>query len=177
MKPQAGTDGIRGASPEGRRGPTVLRVAALLVLGIGYLIGARSLYQEWRLDFKWAPPTALPPEMSRNVAAIRSRMPDRSVIFYIQDPPDYWLSGLWQAALFPSRVVVVSGVGDLRSGRFAGLLAEGPRFAISAGRPPSDPGLRWSIPLSSLSGFSPSYEFGELLPGTPSADAERTPGR
>ncbi|HKA36327.1 MAG TPA: hypothetical protein VKH43_05870 [Thermoanaerobaculia bacterium] len=161
-------------------GPRWLRAALLLaaaaVFGVSVLVGVRAFRADLRLAFQSAPLFAIPPEIESQVSSLRARIPRGESLLYIgnRTPPDTWFSRLWQRAFYPTRVVIFelekSPVKlDLPSpARNAGLeelkKLYNIRYAICAGNPPTDPGLRSHSELAAIPGYPYQIWFGELSP-------------
>lgn len=119
--------------------------AAVLLVSAGVVV--REFPHEIGIVFRDAPIDIVPTQIRSNVAEIRRRAVVGGSILYVMDAPEVWYSRLWHRALYPTPLLIISAteVGgprdrDLRR-RFD------VRWALSVGRPPSDPGFVTRIAL------------------------------
>ena len=117
--------------------------------------GVRAIVFDYRVAFRDAWSTALPPRIADEIATVRMVMREDKALLLIYAGDSPWLSELWQAALYPTEVIVLpnawvspTGIAQLRS-RF------GIRYAVSIGSPPLDPGF------ARVRDIGPALELGE----------------
>lgn len=107
--------------------------------------------------------TVFSPEMREQLRIVQSKLPAGAAVLYFAAEPEPWYSRLWQRALYPKYRTVVVQPWD--QPRIAELRARyGARFALSAGKPPFDPGYLWKIDLGAVPGLKGVTWFGELNP-------------
>jgi hypothetical protein len=104
-----------------------------------------------------------PSEMYAQIATLDRLMPPGAAIFYVMPELEAWKSRMWKRALYPRPVFYVFNARELHGAEYDRVRQKYRiRFALSAGRPPLDPGYAWRTELPKLPGETDETWFGEL---------------
>jgi hypothetical protein len=138
------------------------RTLSVLVAGAALLCAVRAF--RWQLPVLKSPASSVfSPEFRAQVRAVEARLPPGASVLHVCAQQEGWFSRLWQRALYPNhRTIVVQPWDVPRLGEFRAKY--GARFAISAGKPPIDPGYLWMVDLGRIPGLPGVTWFGELRP-------------
>ena len=122
---------------------------AASVFALSLYITARRSFEDVGLIFLSAPLHIVPDGLEAQVKMVRDVVPRGSTLYFISDPAEPWLVGLWQRSLYPDYIV-------LPVQNFARREAEESRklrtkdkveYSISVGNPPANPGFQWRVEL------------------------------
>ncbi len=144
-----------------------LEAAAVLVMAASVISGGLALPREVRVAFRDAWPSVFPGQLQQQLAVVEASVPPGPALLHVSDwasdPGTGWYSRLWQRALYPRNAVVLL-MRDITPERIAELRRQyRPRYAISVGTPPIDPGFLWHRDLGVVPGSRQTW-FGELRP-------------
>jgi hypothetical protein len=135
----------------------------LTVFGLTLIAGGTSFKKTYPIIMGWAGPT-IPESMKQQVAAINAVVPEGAPVFFIQNDPDLWIPRLWQRALHPRAVFVISSAEQVKDPWYLKVKQKHSiRYAISWGTPPIDPSFIHSTKIG-LPGAEDTMVVGELAP-------------
>lgn len=106
-----------------------------------YSPGVRHVYAEGHLG---------------QVKIFKSLVP-KGYVFYVMDHPEYWQAGLWRRSLYPDNpIILVYDPALIHTQEYENLRKKLLiSYVLSAGNPPSDPGLEWKVALPDYPGSIP----------------------
>jgi hypothetical protein len=133
------------------------------ILGANVTAGALAFKKTLPVVFQWAGPT-IPDSMKEQIAVINSVVPDGAPVFFIKEGSDLWLPRVWQRALHPHPVFLITSREQLQSPEYSRFKKEySIRHAVSAGAPPIDPSFVRSRNIEPP-GTAETLLVGELAP-------------
>jgi hypothetical protein len=139
-----------------------VRIAGALLVAAQIAAFAVASRGERRLLASRRSIQAISPGQVRGVGVIRSRIPVVEPLLYVTNKRGSWLPRLWERALCPQPVAILTA-GPKLADRVADLRQSlGIRWALAAGSPPPDPGFAWHVRLPPLPGPPQEFWFGEL---------------
>jgi hypothetical protein len=140
----------------------VARTASILVALAAVVSGALAFRNE--IPRATSPAESVfSPAFREQLRIVENRVPAGAPVLHISAQPEPWFSRLWQRGLYPRNPIIVIQPWDYP--RLAELRTKyATRFAVSAGKPPLDPGFAWKVDLGAVPGLPGATWFGELAP-------------
>ncbi|MCL4793807.1 MAG: hypothetical protein KJZ84_04560 [Bryobacteraceae bacterium] len=120
-------------------------LALFVVTSVGFF--ARKAANEVRTVTLWAPRSVVPPDVRKQIAVIRSKIPCGAPLVYVDPKIDQWVFGVWKRTFHPVNNLV-SAVGEAE---LAAVRRQyGMKYALIVGDAPD--WVRFE-PLAALGGY------------------------
>jgi hypothetical protein len=132
--------------------PRVMTVLLVVTTGAGLISGGMAFQETLVNVFKWGGPT-FPVDMRTQVSAINATVPREAPLFFIRNDPDPLVARIWQRALYPHPVFLITSAAAVHGPEYAALKSKyRVGHAVSMGMPPIDPGFAESHNIGTLGG-------------------------